>query len=120
MITNKFTQCVAIRMAAATTRDNDIKRISVSSSGGDGGSIFSVIVKKIMQVVAVVMATTAAVSIVDTSSSVGDSNKDKYSKWRGGCVCVSYDDDAFVGFGVGICYINFDKNNFRIVVIKHF
>ena len=109
-----------MRVAAATTRDNDIKRTSVSGSGGDGGSVFSVIVKEIMQVVAVVMVTTAAVTKINTSSSVGDSDKDNYSKWSGGCICVSCDDDVFAGFGVDICYIIFGKNDFRIVIFEHF
>ena len=120
MITKKFTQCVAMRMAAATTRDNGIKRTSVSGSGDDGGSVFLVIVKEIMQLIAVVMAATVAVTTIDTSSSVGDSDEDNYSEWSGGCVCVSCDDEVFAGFGVDICYIIFGKNNFRIVIFEHF
>ena len=120
VITNKFTQYAAMRMAAATTGDNDIRGTSVTGSCGDGGSVFLVIVKEIMQLVAVVMAATVAVTTIDTSSSVGDSYKYNYSEWSGGCVCVSCDDEVFAGFGVDICYIIFGKNDFRIVVFEHF
>ena len=66
------------------------------------------------------MTTTTVAKKIYISSSAGDSNEDIYSNWGGGCVCVIYDDDIFVGFGVDFCCIIFCKNNLMIVVIKHF